>query len=388
MIYKTIITVVVAFIALVIVVPLILNAIGIDILQGGGGSASGTGVLFRSGDGGAHWEEAKFLRERRGPLPAYIFDVAAHPTATTTLFAGAKAAGLWKSEDKGLTWRPVKDATGTLAARSDVYRVVISGGRPETMYVAVYQDSRGRVLKSEDGGASFREIYFVGQRRYGVFDLATSSISPDTVMAATGEGRLITSDDGGRRWHFAKVLRDPIVALSMHPRYPNEGYLLTSRGRTYRTYDGGMTWTDLGVPGQGAAMREGNRRVIEHPYSRLAWYPSRTVRGSVTDVLAPDPHRPEVLYRTSRGVLLHSTDGGSVWQPFSTFIDDLQVPVGGVAVHPTEPNTLMVSAGEAVYTSRDAGINWSIMRIAGSDPLREIFIHPDDPAVVFIASGR
>lgn len=387
MIFKTIITVVAAFIALVIVVPLLFSAVGIDILPGGG-TASGASALFRSQDGGEHWEEATFVRGRRDPRPALIYDIAAHPVATTTVFAATKSAGLWKSEDAGVTWRRVKDAAGALDPRSDIYRVVISRSRPETMYLAAYQAGRGRVLKSEDGGRSFREIYFVGKERFGVFDLATPPGRPDTIMVATGEGRLLASDDGGRRWHFAHILRDPIIRLAMHPRYASEGYLLTSRGRTFRTYDNGVSWTDPGMPGQSATIREGDRRVIEHPYSRFAWYPSGSVRAYQRDALILDPHRPGVVYRTRAGILLKSNDWGATWAPLGTLIDGLQVPIAGVAVHPREPDTVMVTAGQAVYTSRDRGINWSIISLAGPSPPGEIYIHPDHPAVMFIAAGR
>lgn len=388
MIFKTIITVIVAFIVLVIAVPLLLSAVGIDLLPGGGSGRPGASLLFRSEDHGAHWEESKFIRDRRGPFPTYIFDVATHPTATTTVFVGTKSAGLWKSEDAGITWRQMRDAAGVLDPRSDVYRVVVSRARPEVMYLAVYQESRGRVLRSEDGGASFRQIYFVGRERFAVFDLATPPARPDTIMVATGEGRLLASDDGGKRWHFVKVLRDPIARLAMHPRYPNEGYLLTSRGQTLRTYDGGVSWTDLGLPVRGAVIREGNLRVIEHPYSRLAFFPSRAIRGSVRDTLALDPHHTGVVYRTRGGNLLQSINGGAGWTPLSTFIDGLGVSVGGIAVHPSEADTLMVTAGQALYTSRDRGINWSIVPFAGRETPGRIYIHSDDPAVLFITSGR
>ncbi|TSD03726.1 MAG: hypothetical protein Greene071436_258 [Parcubacteria group bacterium Greene0714_36] len=388
MIYKTIIILVVGFIALVIVIPLILSAVGIDILSGTRGSAQSGGLLFRSKDGGEHWEPATFVRERRDPTPSYIYDVVAHPVATTTLFAGTKGAGLWKSEDAGMTWRQIKDTAGVMNPRSDIYRVAISKSKPDVMYVAAFQENRGRVFKSTDGGASFRQIYFVGRDKYGVFDIATPPADPDTIMAATGEGRLLVSNDGGERWHFSKVLRDPLARLVLHPGYSNEGYLMTSRGQVLKTYDGGISWTDLGILRQSAAIREGNLRVIEHPYSRLAWFPSRSVYGGARDMLVPDPYQPGVMYRTNKGNLLKSADGGATWARFSTFIDGLGVRVGGIAVHPRNQNTLMVTAGQAVYTSRDLGINWSIVPFDKGSELREVYIHPDTPNVMFVVVGR
>lgn len=388
MIFKPLITIIVGFVAVVIVIPLLLSAVGIDIVPGRGAGATSAVLLFRSGDNGVRWEPAIFVRGRRDPAPAHVYDVASDPTATTTLFAGTKGAGLWKSEDTGITWRPTRDSAGVMNPQSDIYRVVVSSSSPVIIHVAAYQDSRGRVFRSEDGGASFREIYFTGQKQYGVFDLFIPPGEPNTVMAATGEGRVLVSEDAGRRWRFSKVLRDPAARITMHPWYANEGYLLTSRGQMFRTYNRGATWEDLGLPSR--VLRAANRRVIEHPFSRVSFTPGRVGAGRQTlrDAVVVDPYRPGLVYRTSNGSIMKSVDSGASWQILSTFIDGLNVPVGGVAVHPAERDTIMVSAGSAVYTSRDTGVNWSIASIPNQNPLREIYIHPYAPRVMFVAAGR
>ena len=387
MIFKTIIFIIVGFVTVVIAIPMILSAVGINILPGAGGLAQGSELLFRSEDGGEYWKPAVFVRGRRDPAPSYIYDIAAHPTATTTLFAATRSAGLWKSEDAGATWRQVQDSSGALDPRSDIYRVVISRSRPDVMYLAVYQAGRGKVLRSTDGGASFHQIYFVGQQRHAVFDVFTPPNAPDTVMVATGEGRLLVSHDGGRYWRFSKVISDSLARLVMHPWYSNEGYLLTDKGQVYRTYDSGESWSDLGILGR--TLRRTSSRVVEHPYNRLSFTTLRpgTSRQTLRNALVPDPHHGGVLYRTNNGSILTSVNGGSAWQPLSTFIEGLGVPVGGIAVHPREPDTLVVTAGQAVYTSHDRGITWSITSLSSRVPLREVYIHPEVPAILFIATG-
>lgn len=392
MIYKTILIIVVAFVAVVILIPLILSAVGIDLIAGRGGGAAGpdAAILMRSRDRGEHWDTPTFIRERRDPSPAYVYNIAPHPVATTTLLAGTKGAGLWKSEDAGVTWWQVKDSSGALDIRSDVYRVAMNRSRPGVVYLAAYQDGRGRVFRSDDGAVSFHQIYFTGQQGYGIFDLATPPAEPDTVLVATGEGRLLLSKDGGRQWRFAKVFRDPLLRLVMHPWYASEGYALTSKGQIFKTYDGGSVWQDLGLLNRSLRTTTANRRVIEHPFTRLSFTPGRTTTGRQTlrDMLVPDPHHAGLVYRTVQGALFRSTDGGAGWEPLSTFIDGLNVPVGGVAVHPAEPDTLMVTAGQALYTSRDRGVNWSIVPFTNRLPLREVYIHPGAPEIMFIAAGR
>lgn len=399
MVQKTVIIVLVGFVVVVILIPLILSAVGIDLVAGRGGSgtaAPDAAILLRSADRGGQWSAPVFIRERRDPDPAYVYDIVPHPAATTTLFMGTKGAGLWRSEDAGATWREVRDSSGALDLRSDVYRVAVSSTTPVVMYLAAYQGGRGRVFRSEDGGLSFRQIYFTGKERYGIFDVYTPPASPDTVLVATGEGRLLVSEDGGRRWRFAQVFRDPLARLVMHPWYGNEGYVLTRRGQIFKTYDGGASWQDFGLLNRSlrtarAPVQRVDRRVIVHPFSRVSFTPGRVTAGSQTirsDSIVLDPHHAGLVYRIAQGAIFRSVDGGAMWEPLSTFIDGLGVPVGGVAVHPAEPDTLMVSAGQAVYTSMDRGIRWSIVPFANRLPLREIYMHPGAPEIIFVAAGR
>lgn len=376
-----------AFLIIVVLIPLLLSGVGVDVAGGGGGNGAGGEriILFRSGDRGENWDAPDFAREGRGPSPREIFDIAFHTRDQQILFAGTRSAGLWKSEDAGASWRAVRDEAGVLDATSDVYRVAISPERPEVMYLAVYQGDRGRVLRTEDSGKTFRQIYFAGQERLGVFDLSTPPAEPDTVLAATGEGRLLVSNDGGKRWRIAQTFRDPVAFLAMHPAFPNEGYLLTSGNELFQTFDRGAAWSSQGVIG-----RRGSSRAIRHPYTRVSIFsPFRSPSETMPPVsLAIDPYNPAVLYRPDSAGILVSSNRGGAWEEMASFIAGLDVPVGGVAVHPVQADTIFVTAGPALYTSRDRGINWEVTSFSSGNRLREVFINPRRTEIMFITTAR
>lgn len=387
MIVRTLLIILFIFIIVVILIPLILSAVGIDILPGGGGGVgrSENYLMLRSGDDGKNWDRPIFAKEPRGPRPKEILDVAFHPNNPGVLFAGTRSAGLWKSEDDGVNWRPVIDRSGGLETRADVYKIAISRSRPEVMYLAAYQGGRGRVLKSEDGGTNFRQIYFVGRQQVGIFDLYTPPARPDELMVAGGEGRLLESRDGGERWRVAAVFGEPISLLRVNPSFTNELYVITSRGRLFKTFDSGANWIDLAKEGR-IIGRTGTRE-IRHPYERLSLFSFGSAdRSGAARSMAVDPRNTSVLYRTSSDGLLTSLDGGFVWQELSTV--SLEAPPSGVAVHPTRAETLLATSGQTLYTSSDRGVNWKITPLFSRRPLREIFIHPQRPEEIFITTGR
>ena len=376
-----------AFIILVVVLPLILSFFGVPILPSrDSGGSTGVGSpqagLLRSADKGGEWQAPQFVREGRAALPAEILDVVFHPQDANILFAGTKSSALWKSEDQGATWKKVIDRAGALDAHSDVVKIALNRTRPKVMYVAAYLDNRGRVLRSEDGGETFSQVYLVTENRLEVLDIYTPPGMTDTITAAISDGRLIESRDGGKRWRIVRAFSQPVAQIAVNPVFEGEQYALTAGGGLFKTFDRGEIWADLT-----SAVQEARRRtsqVIEHPFSRrqgIGFLTSPRPRASFSIVISP--HDPARLYLATREGLLSSSDGGFGWQKVETLLVGLETPLGDVAVHPTLPNSLLVAAGQNLYESTDGGVSWSVEVLPGRSSIKRILIHPLAPEVIF-----
>lgn len=155
MILKIVLVVLVVILGLIVVLPFVLSIAGFNVLQfgsvSGGVSAAGQGLL-RSQDGGENWKSAANSSDRKVKFPGEILDISFHPVNADILFLGSKGSGLWKSMDGGRSWQKVADRARVLDPRADVYKVAVSRSQPKIIYLAVLQNNRGRVLKSEDGG--------------------------------------------------------------------------------------------------------------------------------------------------------------------------------------------------------------------------------------------
>ncbi len=391
MVAKTIYIILLIFILLVVVVPLLLNALGIPIgpAGGGGGGGSGiggaarSGILLRSSDGGQNWQAAEFNRDNKPALPSEILDIAFHPVDGNILFAGTRGSGFWRSEDAGAVWKKVNDTNHVLQAGADVYKIAMSKMKPEVMYLAVVQNGRGRVLRSDDTGASFREIYAVTQDGSGVFDVYTSPSSPDNIVIATGEGRLMASEDGGVRWRIVRSETASFVMLAVNPGFSAERYVITSLGTMVKTFDAGGTWTELGSPTEsGASVPTGQ---ITHPYANWQMTFSRTAPSFT---FAIDQQNPAMLYFTRNDALFISSNGGFSWRKLTTLITGHGMALGGVAGHPARAGTIFVTAGTDFYQSIDGGTSWSVKTISAGSPLKKIFVHPRRPEVIFVTTAR
>jgi photosystem II stability/assembly factor-like uncharacterized protein len=106
-------------------------------------------------------------------------------------------------------------------------------------------------------------------------------------------------------------------------------------------------------------------------------------------------------FNPSTGLLVGAASGG-LWK-FETFIVPLPVPlsdqlptltVGGVAIHPTNPDTMYLGTGEyhvragtGVYATYDGGATWSLLPLSPTpSAVSKILIAPWNPNLVIVAS--
>ncbi len=201
-------------------------------------------ALFRSADGGQSWEELPGLRGHgSGPswqpgaggmcLHTLILD-RAHPGR---MFAAISAAGAFRSDDNGQSWRPVNhglQSEGIPDSDAEVghcvHRLAMHPSRPDVLYMQKHWD----VMRSDDAGESWREVSGNLPTDFG-FPIDVHAHEPDTVYVV------------------------PITSDALH--YPPDGQL-----RVYRSRTGGDEWeaaderpAAAALLRQRAARRDGRR---------------------------------------------------------------------------------------------------------------------------------
>lgn len=388
---KIILTVVLIILALVFLLPALLSLGGIDVLPGGGGSGAGraSGALIRSENEGGDWTSPTFSGTR---IPSSIFDIAFQAENPGVLLAGTKGSGIWKSRDGGIKWERAPDLSGALRADADVYKIAMSAASSSVIYAAVYQDRKGRVMKSEDRGEHFREVYFVTASSYGVFDVYADPRNADSVLAATGQGLLIKSQDGARTWRTVHNFGEPIFLLAVNPLFSDEMYVVTERSRLLKSFDGGVSWTDMSGSAEDVNAQGGGWEKTGY-----VWQGRPSFRR-VTDVahfapqeaasFAVNPHNPAEVWRGTRAGLLRSQNGGFAWEQKDALLEQKDFPARGIAFSLQNPDKIFIAAGQKFSKSSNRGASWSIKTIPGNAPAKKLFSHPKKTEILFILLGR
>jgi photosystem II stability/assembly factor-like uncharacterized protein len=230
-------------------------------------------ALFRSTDGGRSWQELSGLRcHSSGPrwqpgaggmcLHTIILD----PADPGRIFIAISAAGAFRSDDGGETWRPVNRGLKSQGIPDPaaevghcVHRIAMHPSRPKVLFMQKHWD----VMRSDDAGESWREVSGNLPSDFG-FPIGVHAHEPETIYVVPiksdsehfppdGKLRVYRSRSGGEDWEaltkglpqrdcYVNVLRD---AMAMDTLDPCGIYFGTTGGQVYASADGGESWNPI-----------------------------------------------------------------------------------------------------------------------------------------------
>ncbi len=364
--------------------------------------------IFRSTDGGAHWEKVLYRDEDTGAA-----DLALDPKDPRTMYADLWAArqapwevgasfngpgsGLYKSTDGGTTWKPLGGGLPTVAEGLGRIGLAVSPSRPERLYAQVDADAaHGGLYRSEDAGATWKRVNHENRiwGRGGDFaEVEVDPENPDVVYVCNTS--TYRSTDGGATFTAIKGAPggDDYHRLWIDPANPRTLFLGSDQGATL-SVNGGETWsswynqptaqfyhvaTDDRFPywvyggqqesGSAGVASRGNDGAITF----RDWHP---VGAEEYGYIAPDPLHPSLLYGGKISRFDWSTGQVQDVSPEPVRAGDVRyVRTLPVVFSPADPHVLYF-AGSVLFRTTDGGRSW---QRASPDLTRP---HPGVPAVL------
>jgi photosystem II stability/assembly factor-like uncharacterized protein len=317
------------------------------------------GGLYKSKDMGETWEQLT-VKDKVSLTGLDILSIAIDPNDSNILYAGTRVNGIYKSCCQGEHWYKLEDKNGLLSSRANVYDIAIDPKDSNRVYIGVYQDKKGRVFRTQDGGESWEEVYVVSKEKYAVFAVAVDSYDPSVVYIGTAQGGFLKSTDYGKSWEIMKWFDDVISGIVINPKDTRQVYVSTFKEGIYKTSDKGRTWQSFeeALEGFSQAKRVEN--------------------------LVIDPQRPNILYAGSKYGLLTSKNSGQTWQEVAIIMPPKSRPVLSLAIESENTDHLYYGAGPILYRSIDQGKTWTVHELDSQHNIKAIAIDPRDPQIIFV----
>lgn len=230
-------------------------------------------ALFRSGDGGKSWQELPGLRSVKGRLwqpgagGMCLHTILLDPNNSNRIFVAISAAGAFRTDDGGQTWRPVNHGLKVENELPDpkaevghcVHSIARHPSRPEVLFMQKHWD----VMRSDNAGESWQEVSGNLPSDFG-FPIAVHAHEPETIYVVPiksdsehyppeGKLRVYRSRTGGNEWEaltnglpqsncYVNVLRS---AMAVDTFESCGIYFGTTGGQVYASADSGDTWAPI-----------------------------------------------------------------------------------------------------------------------------------------------
>ena len=227
-------------------------------------------ALFHSADGGASWQERAGLRTHNtgaawqpGAGGMCLHSILLDPTNPNRMFIAISAAGAFRTEDAGATWRPINKGlhsafmpNPTAEIGHCVHHIAMHPSHPRTLFMQKHWD----VMRSDDSGDSWYEISGNLPTDFG-FVIDVHAHEPETLYVVPiksdaehfpidGQLSVWRSRTGGNDWEpltrglpqkncYVNVLRD---AMAVDTLDSCGVYFGTTGGQVYASADAGDSW--------------------------------------------------------------------------------------------------------------------------------------------------
>ncbi|HSY13249.1 MAG TPA: exo-alpha-sialidase [Verrucomicrobiae bacterium] len=230
-------------------------------------------ALFVSKDGAASWHELSGLRGH-GTGPYWqpgaggmcLHTVILDPKDPNRIFIAISAAGAFRTDDGGKTWKPInRGLRSNFMPDQDaevghcVHHIAMSPKRPGVLFMQKHWD----VMRSDDAGDNWREVSGNLPTDFG-FVIDVHSHEPETIYVVPiksdsehypldGKLQVFRSRSGGNEWEpltkglpqsncFVNVLRD---AMAVDTLDDCGIYFGTTGGQVYLSPDAGDNWSPI-----------------------------------------------------------------------------------------------------------------------------------------------
>ncbi len=341
-------------------------------------------------------------------------------------FVATASAGVWKTSNNGVTWKPLFDdqpisSIGNIAVAASDPSILWAGtGEPANRQSSSWGDG---VYKSTDGGESWSHMGLENTHHIGGVHIHPRN--PDIVyVAAIGhlwgpneERGIYKTTDGGKTWTNTKFIDENtgFIDLAMDPESPDTLYAAAYQrrrraygfngggpsGGLYKTTDGGASWKKLteGLPSGdmgriGIDIYRKDPRIVYAIIQNKEGGIFRSEDKGASWTRMSDTNPRPMYYSTIRidpqndqriwvmgSRMFYSEDGGK------TFVDDRVTMIHGdfhaMWINPDNSNHMLLGSDGGIHYSYDRGLTWDFVNTLALGQFYEVGYDMDTPYNIY-----
>ena len=353
--------------------------------------------IFRSTDGGDHWEKVLFANNLTGasslsmdmknPLILYAA-LWEHYRTPWTISSGGANSGLYKSTDGGTNWTKM---TSGLPKEFGKAGISVSRANPERVYSVIEAEGKkGGIYRSDNAGKTWKQVNSDRiniTRSWYYMEIFADTQDENKVYVLNAP--VTKSIDGGKSFSPLSTPHGDNHHLWIHP-FDNSKMINSNDGGANISNNGGKSWssqqfmptsqfyrviTDNLVPYHVYGGQQDNSAIAVSSRthgSGISWKDWYSVAGCESAYLAFDPDNPVVVYGGCYQGIIGKWMANT--QQSKSIKEYPELALGNapkdfkyrynwnapIISSPHDRNTIY-HAGNVVFKTTDGGINWNVI---------------------------
>lgn len=340
---------------------LILSGCSISLNTGGSTTTSSKddGGIYKSENKGNTWKQSSLIAVTSGRPKSFAgIDMTAmvlDPSDSKAIYAGSTGNGLLYSYDSANNWQIAKNL-GQVTVNS----IAVDTGSK----CIIYASSGNKLYKSSDCSRTWEQTYFDNDPKIMVTAVAVDPANGAVIYIGTTRGEIIRSLDRGISWKTLNRFENTVRKIIISPSNQKVIFVGTDSKGIFRSLDGGENWADLSDN-----MKDFNDD------SRFR------------DMVISDAD-PDIIFLATQYGLIKSTDNGNTWHKIELITPEEKATINAVAINPKNNKEIYYVTNTTFYRSLDGGSNWTSKKLPTNRAGWKLAIDPDNPSVIYLAARK
>jgi len=356
-------------------VALLSSACSLTTVNNSTGQVSATGVnssVFFSTNSGDNWRPVNSIPTTNGQTLSLnglnVKTLRADPVDSSAIYLATYDQGLYYTYNINNGWNHV--AGLPLTTINDVQV------DPKSKCI-IYAAVSNRLYRSTDCTRNWDQVYFDSSASVSVNTIVVDHTNPHNIYIGTSRGEIIKSIDGGNSWRTINRLNNGVARLIISPldsgllfaaTVKNEIFSFSSNSRTnaadLTNIDQNFSidnWTDLNDVLSSYNLGQNFRDIIITPYDGLIFL--------ITDKL-----------------ILRSPDQGITWENIKLIQPPTDTIIKAIAVNPQKSSDLYYVTNTTLFRSTDAGVSWNTQSLPSGRIGQSLVVDAQHPNNIYLGT--
>lgn len=241
----------------------------------------------------------------------------------------------------------------------------------------LYAAVGNRLYSSADCSRTWQQVYYDNDQSVNVRAVAVDHYNPKNIYIGTSRGEIIKSIDGGLSWRTIQRLEEGIYRLIVSPLDSRLVFVATEKSHIFSFYSNTNTNADASAD-------------VEANFSVAEWTDLNDVLSdydlgsNFKDIVVCS--RDGYMFLATSKLILRSPDNGITWENLKLITPEDNSSINAVAVNPQNSADLYYVTNTTFFHSTDGGATWSTKSLPTKRAGRELLIDPARPNILYLGT--